>query len=86
MTNYLVTAKAEVLYEKAHGIMSKYEEYFSKTEKPLDCIKSIYDILCTYSDKIVLCADEESFEALRNNINEFENIINNVYKTSMVSA
>ena len=78
MSNYLVTAKAEVLYEKAHGIMAKYENYFLNTRNPLEFIKAIYDNLCTYSDKIILCSDEETYENLKCNIDEFEKFILNI--------
>ena len=45
MSNYLVTAQAEVLYEKAYGILAKYSNLSNENDIP-ECIKKIEDNFC----------------------------------------
>ena len=41
MKNYLVTAKAEVLYEKAFSVLAKYSKYLDESKEPLECIANV---------------------------------------------
>lgn len=86
MTNYLVTAKAEVLYEKANDILAKYEDYLNNCDAPLECIESIYNTFCVYSKKIIMCSDENSYVELERNVNEYAAIIENVYSSATIGA
>ena len=80
--DYLVTAKCEVLYEYANSVMAKYEDYLD-SESSLDCIKNIYDDLCDYNTKILLCDSIERYELLLKNIKEFDSIIKHVSDSVM---
>lgn len=86
MTNYLVTAKAEVLYEKAFSVLAKYSKYLDETKEPLECIRVLYESLSNYPDKIILCDNESSYDTLKKNIDEYENIIDNVSISIPVGA
>ena len=39
MSKHLITIKSEVLNEKAFGILRKYSDYLSNTEKPLESVQ-----------------------------------------------
>ncbi len=80
--DYLVTAKCEALYEYANSVMAKYEDYL-ESESALDCIKNIYDDLCDYNTKILLCDSIERYELLLKNIKEFDSIIKHVSDSVM---
>ena len=77
--DYLVTAKCEALYEYANSVMAKYED----SESALDCIKNIYDDLCDYNTKILLCDSIERYELLLKNIKEFDSIIKHISDSVM---
>ncbi len=83
--NYLLVAKIEVLNERTHGIMADYERYILNSNSPLDCIRVLYDNLCTYSQKVILCKDEEEFLKLSENIDMFERIIKEVISNKAVA-
>lgn len=80
--DYLVTAKCEALYEYANSVMAKYEDYLD-SEPALDCIKNIYDDLCDYNTKILLCDSIEQYELLLKNIKEFDSIIKHISDSVM---
>ena len=84
MKNYLLVSKIEVLNERAHGIMSDYEKYLLNSENPLDCVRTLYKDLCTYSNKIILCQDEKTFNKLNSNIDMFERFIKEVILNKVV--
>lgn len=86
MTDYFVTVKAEVLYEKANSILAKYEKYLDTCETPLECIESIYKTFCVYSKRIIMCSDEKSYKELERNVNEYDTIIENVFSSALIGA
>ena len=45
MTNYLITAKAEVLYEKTFSVLAKYVKYLEETQEPLERYMRVYQII-----------------------------------------
>lgn len=86
MTNYLITAKAEVLYEKVFSVLAKYSNYLDNTKEPLECIKVLYESLSDYPDKITLCDNESDYTAMKRNVDEYENIIDNISISLPVGA
>ncbi len=86
MTNYLITAKAEVLYEKTFSVLAKYVKYLEETQEPLECIRTLYESLSNYPDKIMLCDNETSYDILKKNIDEYEIIIDNITVSIPVGA
>lgn len=79
--DYLVTAKCEALYEYANSVMAKYEDYLDSNRLWLH--KNIYDDLCDYNTKILLCDSIERYELLLKNIKEFDSIIKHVSDSVM---
>lgn len=77
MSNYLVTAQAEVLYEKAYGILAKYSNLSNENDIP-ECIKKIEDNLADFARKIILCDTMEDIENVKQNLTIYENIIDNI--------
>lgn len=78
MPNYLVTAQAEVLYEKAYGILAKYIRFAnSNKESCPQCIKYIEINLVSFAKKIILCETEKEIENAKLNLKIYENIIDN---------
>ena len=53
------------------------------SESALDCIKNIYDDLCDYNTKILLCDSIERYELLLKNIKEFDSIIKHISDSVM---
>ena len=79
MPNYLVTAQAEVLYEKAYGILAKYAKYtYAENSNAPDCIRKIEDELSAYAQNIVLCKDQTEIDDVKKNLAVYENIIDNI--------
>ncbi|MDD6488286.1 MAG: hypothetical protein PUG48_00510 [Clostridia bacterium] len=84
MPNYLITAQAEVLYEKAHRILAKYMWFeINNKETCPQCIKSIVIDLSAFAKKIILCETTQDIENAKLNLIIYENIIDNI---SMLSS
>lgn len=83
---YLLTAKTEVLYEKAFGILAKYANYLNNEKEPLDCISLLADKLAEYPPRIIDCPDEDAFNTLERNINEYKKIIDDVTSSAAAGA
>lgn len=79
MSNYLVTAQAEVLYEKAYGILAKYAAFTNDNNNDIpECIKRIEDDLADFARKIILCDTAEDIENVKRNLTIYKNIIDNI--------
>lgn len=86
MTDYLVTARAEVLYEKVFSVFAKYSRYINSSSQPLECIKLLYDNLASYPDKVILCDNQKTYELLENEIDAYDKIIDSIYYPSVIGA
>lgn len=86
MRSYLLTAKAEVLYEKTFGILAKYTAYLNNTADPFDCVQVLAEKLAEYPPQIIGCEDEKTFAKLEKNINEYDRIIDNINTPLAVGA
>ena len=79
MVDYFVIAKAEVLSEKAHGILAKYAKYTNYDE--IGTPEAIIDIeksLALLASKIIMCKNEEDINKAVQNLVIYENIIDNI--------
>ena len=87
MPNYLVTAQAEVLYEKAYSILAKYIQFAnSNKESCPQCIQDIKISLVSFAKKIILCKTETEIENVKLNLTIYENIIDNINVLSSMGA
>ncbi len=79
MVDYFVIAKAEVLSEKAHGILAKYAKYtnYDETGTP-EAIIDIENSLARFASKIIMCKSEEDINKVVQNLVIYENIIDNI--------
>ena len=68
MTNYIVTNKAEALYEKFSRVLSDYERYMNYSDMPFDGI---------------LCEDEETYLKLLSTINQYDTVISSLVKSGI---
>lgn len=79
MNNYLVTAQAEVLYEKAYNILAKYTRLTSRKDgKYPRCIEDMEINLVSLAKKIILCETQEEIEQTKTSLAVYENIIDNI--------
>lgn len=78
MSKHLVAIKSEVLNEKTFGILRKYSDYLSNTDKPLESVQVLYEALKKYPDKTLMCETEEEYETLKSNLKQYELFINSV--------
>ncbi len=78
MSKHLVAIKSEVLNEKTFGILRKYSDYLSNTDKPLESVQVLYEALKKYPDKTLMCETEEEYETLNSNLKQYELFINSV--------
>ena len=78
MSKHLVAIKSEVLNEKTFGILRKYSDYLSNTDKPLESVQVLYEALKKYPDKTLMCETEEEYETLISNLKQYELFINSV--------
>lgn len=83
MTNYIVTNKAEALYEKFSRVLSDYERYMNYSNMPFDGIEMLYNKLLTYRQKIILCEDEETYLKLLSTINQYDTVISSLVKSGI---
>lgn len=79
MSQYLITAQAEVLYEKAYGILAKYAAFTNDNNDNIpECIKKIEYDLADFARKIILCDTVKDIENVKRNLIIYENIIDNI--------
>lgn len=83
MSNYLVTNKAEALYEKYSRVLSEYEKYIHSCSTPFDGIEDIYNRLLSYRQKIILCDEENTYNNLLIKINQYESVISSLTEISV---
>lgn len=83
MSNYLITNKAEALYEKYSRVLSEYEKYIHHCGVPFDGIEDIYNRLLSYRQKITLCDDENTYNNLLIKINQYESVISTLAEISI---
>lgn len=79
MVDYFVIAKAEVLSEKAHGILAKYAKYTNYDEIGTpEAIIDIENSLALLAKKIIKCQSEEEINNVAQSLVIYENIIDNI--------
>ncbi len=79
MVDYFVIAKAEVLSEKAHGILAKYAKYTNYDEIGTpEAIIDIENSLAILAKKIIKCQSEEEINNAAQSLVIYENIIDNI--------
>lgn len=79
MVDYFVVAKAEVLSERAHGILAKYAKYTNYNEKNTpEAIIDIENSLALLAKKIIRCTTEEEINKIAQSLVIYENIIDNI--------
>lgn len=86
MIDYSVSLNAEILYESTFAVLAKYAKYLQESKEPLECIKTLYDSLKNYTDRILLCKSEAEYDILKKNIDEYEKIIDNVSVSLLAGA
>lgn len=78
-TDYFVTAKAEVLSEKAHGILAKYAKYTNyNAENTPEAIIDIENKVALLAKEIIQCKTEEEINKAAQSLAIYENIIDNI--------
>lgn len=87
MVDYFVIAKAEVLSERAHGILAKYAKYTNYDEKSTpEVIIDIENSLALLAKKIIMCTTEEEINKAAQSLVIYENIIDNIQVLSAKGA
>lgn len=87
MSNYLVTAQAEVLYEKAYNILAKYARLTSNNEKEYPrCIDDMEVNIVKLAKNIILAENQEEIEQAKISLTVYDNIINNISELSKSGA
>lgn len=87
MVDYFVIAKAEVLSERAHGILAKYAKYTNYDEKNIpEAIIDIENNLAFLAKKIIKCKTEEEINKAAQSLVIYENIIDNIQVLSAKGA
>lgn len=78
MSNYLVTNKAEALYEKFSRVLYDYENYIHHCSVPFDGIEDVYKRLLSYRQKIILCDNENTYNKLLTKVNQYDTVISSL--------
>ena len=87
MVDYMITAQAEVLYEKAYGILAKYTKYTSKKEKDYPCcLDDMAVSIEKLAKKIILSETQSDIDQAEISLTIYDNIINNISELSKLGA
>ena len=83
MVDYMITAQAEVLYEKAYGILAKYTKYTSNKENDYPrCLDDMAISIAKLSKEIILSETQSDIDQARISLTIYDNIINNISELS----
>ena len=79
MVDYMISAQAEVLYEKAYNILAKYTRLTSngEDEYPL-CLNDMKLDIVKIAKKIIMSKTQEEIDQAQLSLTVYDNIINNI--------
>lgn len=79
MVDYMISAQAEVLYEKAYNILAKYTRLTSNGEDkyPL-CMNDMKLDIVKLAKKIIMSKTQEEIDQAQLSLTVYDNIINNI--------
>lgn len=88
MVDYMISAQAEVLYEKAHSVLAKYARYtdYGNKKNYPQCIDSMELDIVALAKKIILCETQEEIDNAKTSLFIYENIIDNIEVLSTMAA
>lgn len=87
MVDYMISAQAEVLYEKAYNILAKYTRFTSNKEKKYPrCMDDMEIDIVRLAKKIILAENQEEIDQAKISLTVYDNIINNISELSKSGA
>ena len=83
MVDYMITAQAEVLYEKAYHILPKYSQVTSNKEREYPCCLDDMKVdIVKLAKRVILSETQADIDQALMSLNVYENIINNISQLS----
>lgn len=87
MVDYMISAQAEVLYEKAYNILAKYTKVTSnKGNEYPHCIDDMKLDIVKLAKKIILSKTQKEIDQAKISLNVYDNIINNISELTKTGA
>ena len=87
MVDYMISAQAEVLYEKAYNILAKYTRVTSNKEKEYPhCMDDMKLDIVKLAKKIIISKTQEEIDQAKISLTVYDNIINNISELTKVGV